>query len=60
MTTASPPKRYIGSYQIIDSLGEGSFGRVYRGYQPFLDRQVAIKILHDTFFERAPSEKLFM
>ena len=54
------PKRYIGSYQIIDALGEGSFGSVYRAYQPFLDRQVAIKILHDNFFDRAPSEKLFI
>ncbi len=58
--TTAQPKRYIGSYQIIDGLGEGSFGRVYRAYQPFLERQVAIKILHDNFFERAPSEKLFM
>ncbi len=54
------PTRYIGSYQIIDHLGEGSFGRVYRAYQPFLDRQVAIKILHDDFFELSSTEKMFM
>lgn len=57
---AAPPKRYIGSYQLLDQLGEGSFGKVYRAYQPFLDRQVAIKMLHDDFFEKSRSEALFM
>jgi tRNA A-37 threonylcarbamoyl transferase component Bud32 len=37
---------YIGSYQTIRLLGSGAFGEVYQAYQPFLDRQVAIKILH--------------
>jgi len=58
--TIVQPTRYIGSYQILDHLGEGSFGRVYRAYQPFLEREVAIKILHDDFFEQTTSEKLFM
>ncbi len=58
--TSTQPTRYIGSYQVIDELGDGSFGKVYLAYQLFLERQVAIKVLHDDFFERAPSEKLFM
>src|SRR5579859_552181 len=45
-TTSAPSKySYIGSYQTIRLLGSGAFGEVYQAYQPFLDRQVAIKIL---------------
>ena len=36
---------YIGSYRIEETLGQGGFGVVYRAYQPFLDREVAIKTL---------------
>lgn len=36
---------YIGSYRIEETLGQGGFGVVYRAYQPFLDRKVAIKTL---------------
>lgn len=36
---------YIGSYRIEETLGQGGFGVVYRAYQPFLDRKVAIKML---------------
>src|SRR5688572_6810508 len=39
---------YFGSYRIIDTLGEGAFGVVYRAYQPFLERHVAIKTLQNT------------
>jgi tRNA A-37 threonylcarbamoyl transferase component Bud32 len=36
---------YIGSYAVREVIGEGGFGKVYQAYQPFLDRQVAIKML---------------
>lgn len=37
---------HIGRYQIEDLLGEGASGIVYRGYDPLMDRDVAIKSAH--------------
>jgi serine/threonine-protein kinase len=36
----------LGKYRIDGVLGEGSMGVVYRGFDPELDRRVAIKTLH--------------
>ena len=36
----------IGRYQIQSLLGEGGFGRVFRGYDEQLERIVAIKVPH--------------
>lgn len=33
-------------YVVLDRLGTGGTGAVYRGYDPELDRKVAIKLLH--------------
>ncbi len=35
----------IGSYEIIDKIGEGGMGAVYRGKHPRIGREVAIKVL---------------
>jgi serine/threonine-protein kinase len=37
--------RRIGKYEIQAELGRGGFGRVYRAYDPVMNRLVAIKIL---------------
>ncbi len=60
MMTNAELTRSIGTYEITGQLGEGSFGTVFSAYQPFLERQVAIKTLHDNFFEHGLSEKLFI
>ena len=51
---------YIGPYRVIQRLGEGAFGRVYQAYQPFLDRQVAVKTLHTDLTTDAKIEQQFM
>jgi eukaryotic-like serine/threonine-protein kinase len=41
---ASIPKK-IGKYDVLDVIGKGGMGIVYRAKDPFLDRMVAIKIM---------------
>ena len=38
----------LGPYEIHSLLGAGGMGAVYRARDPRLDRDVAIKVLHET------------
>ena len=35
----------IGRYEVQSELGRGGFGRVYRAYDPALQRHVALKLI---------------
>jgi WD40 repeat protein len=41
-----PGDRPLGRFQIRSQLGSGSFGTVYRAYDPLLEREVALKVPH--------------
>lgn len=39
------PGQMLGSYRIINQVGQGGMAAVYKAYQPSMDRNVAIKVL---------------
>ncbi|GAB4513842.1 MAG: hypothetical protein OHK0046_15080 [Anaerolineae bacterium] len=41
----------IGPYEVNEQVGAGGMATVYRGYQPRLDRSVAIKVMHQMLMQ---------
>ncbi|MFN7917929.1 MAG: serine/threonine-protein kinase [Vicinamibacterales bacterium] len=41
----------IGRYQVLEKVGKGGMGVLYRGFDPVLDREVAIKLMLTDFTE---------
>jgi tRNA A-37 threonylcarbamoyl transferase component Bud32 len=41
---------YLGKYQVVRELGQGSMGIVYEGYDPEIDRRVALKTVRSSGF----------
>jgi serine/threonine protein kinase len=41
--------QHIGKYQVLEEIGRGNVGIVYKGYDPDMDRPVAIKVLAPEF-----------
>jgi serine/threonine-protein kinase len=42
------PGRRFGSYEIVDRVGAGGMGEVWRAWDPSLEREVALKVLPTT------------
>src|SRR5512142_1219184 len=42
----------LGSYELVDLLGKGAMGRVYRGRHVLLGREVAVKVLNSEYVAR--------
>src|SRR5450759_5280701 len=41
----------LGSYEVLSAIGAGGMGEVYRARDTKLDRDVAVKVLPEEFFE---------
>jgi len=55
----SPPAEKIGKYKILGTLGRGGMGIVYKGLDPDIEREVAIKTIRlDTVVEGAEKDEL--
>jgi serine/threonine-protein kinase len=50
----------IGKYQIIELIGEGAMGVVYRAHDSVLDRNVAIKVMNDSIARQDDLRKRFL
>lgn len=57
-TPAEPDKQRIGRYEIRGELGAGAQGLVYEGYDPVLQRVVAIKVVRPDRKRRGDEARL--
>lgn len=46
LNAADTPPRRIGKYEVVGELGSGGMAVVYRAFDPTLERDVAVKVLH--------------
>jgi serine/threonine protein kinase len=61
----APPRRpdslgRIGHYDVLEVLGKGGFGIVYRAFDDVLQRVVAVKVLAPTLATTSPARKRFL
>jgi len=48
---------YLGEYLVVEAVGEGGMGVVYRGLQPVIKKRVAIKVLKPAWAGQAQQVK---
>ena len=49
----------LGPYRVLSRLGHGGMATVYKGYHARLDRNVAIKVIHQAFLQEPASVARF-
>ena len=49
----------LGSYEIIEELGQGGMATVYRAYQPHMERYVAVKVIRRAIVDEATTRERF-
>ena len=47
----STTEKKLGKYTIVSQLGQGAMGTVYKGFDPLIERYVAIKTIRKKFLE---------
>lgn len=58
MDLSSRPIRKLGPYEVLEKIAQGGMGEIYKGFQPALERYVAIKILtHSLQVDRALTQR---
>jgi serine/threonine protein kinase len=57
---AEPNISSIGKYRIIELVGEGAMGVVYRAHDSVLDRTVAIKVMNESIARQEDLRKRFL
>jgi serine/threonine protein kinase len=56
---AGKTRLVLGQYHILDKLGEGGFGQVYKALHTLMDRQVAIKVISPELVEDSRAREWF-
>jgi len=55
--TDGPAPQQIGRYKIEKLIGQGTFGNVYLGFDPDLERSVAVKVPRQSFFDESANKQ---
>jgi serine/threonine-protein kinase len=50
----------LGRYRVIELIGSGGMGAVYRAYDPTLERDVALKLLHEETLDSEAARARFL
>ncbi len=60
MTEVTNHPAKIGKYEVEKVLGQGAMGIVYRAFDPFIKREVAIKVIHKDLMMSSSGEEVSM